>query len=246
MLSRLALRAVQNTGKFPSLGGIRCASTGASGEESQRDLVNFPRRTRPIESGQVRLSVFPEEWFNAISAKTGATGPYVFLGSFGTFLVSKEFFVMEHDFFVGVGLLIILGSFNNKYGNDIKDFLLKLVKADEDKLKSIRQKEFDKFNDALAEEDKAQWMASSYESLIKAKNESVGLQLEAAYRSRLQEAYNRVKERLDYQLETANVHRRVEQKHMVNWILDGVMKSITPKQEEDALKKAIADLKTLA
>ncbi|XP_040564359.1 ATP synthase subunit b, mitochondrial [Lepeophtheirus salmonis] len=246
MLSRLALRSVQNSTKIPSLvTGLRSASTATS-EDSQRDLVNFPRRVRPIEPGSVRLGIFPEEWFNALSTKSGATGPYVFLASFGTFLVSKEYFVVEHDFYSGLALCIILGTINNKFGADIKNYLSGLVAGDEDKLRSIRQKEFDKFNEAIAEEEKVQWMASSYETLIEAKKESVALQLENAYRSRLQEAYLRVKERLDYQLETANVHRRMEQKHMVNWILDGVKKAITNKQEEDALKKAIADLNTLA
>nr|ACO14593.1 ATP synthase subunit b, mitochondrial precursor [Caligus clemensi] len=247
MLSRLALRSIQNNSKiFSSLSGLRSASTSAPAEDSQRDLVNFPRRTRPIDASNVRLSIFPEEWFNAISTKTGATGPYVFLGSLSTFLLSKEIFILEHDFYVGLGLFIILGTFNNKFGGDIKNYLSDLIKADEDKIRSIRQKEFDNFNEALTQEEQAQWMASSYETLIEAKKESVALQLEAAYRSRLQEAYTKVKERLDYQLETANVQRRMEQKHMVNWILEGVQKAITAKQEEDALKKAIADLKTLA
>jgi hypothetical protein len=35
-------------------------------------------------------------------------------------------------------------------------------------------------------------MATSWEALIQAKKESVGLQLEAAYRQRLQEAYSQV------------------------------------------------------
>ncbi len=46
---------------------------------------------------------------------------------------------------------------------------------------------------AVQEEEKAQWMATSYDTLIQAKKENVALQLEAAYRERLQEAYQQVR-----------------------------------------------------
>ena len=55
-----------------------------------------------------------------------------------------------------------------------------------------------------------------------------------------------VKQRLDYQMELGNVMRRVEQRHMVDWIISNVRKSITAKQEDEALKKCVADLKALA
>lgn len=51
---------------------------------------------------------------------------------------------------------------------------------------------------------------------------------------------------MDYQLETANVKTRIEQKHMVNWIVNNVKASITPAQEAAALKQCFADLKGLA
>ena len=74
----------------------------------ERDLVNFPQRTRPIEKAPVRMLIFPEEWFTALYSKTGVTGPYMFLAGMGTFLCSKEYFVMEHDFYVGIALACVL------------------------------------------------------------------------------------------------------------------------------------------
>ncbi len=37
-------------------------------------------------------------------------GPYVFLATFGTYLVSKEVYVIEHEFWTGAALLIVLGT----------------------------------------------------------------------------------------------------------------------------------------
>ena len=54
------------------------------------------------------------------------------------------------------------------------------------------QDEIDRCKVAIEDEEKAQWMATSWETLIKARKESVGLQLEAAYRQRIQDAFNQV------------------------------------------------------
>ena len=55
-----------------------------------------------------------------------------------------------------------------------------------------------------------------------------------------------VKRRLDYQVDTQNVAQGFQQKHLVNWVVDQVQKSITPQQEKDAIKQCLAELKGLA
>ena len=102
MLSRVAL----SRGAQAQQVLVRGLSVSALNME--RDLVNFPPRVRPVEKAPVRCLVFPEEWFTACYSKTGVTGPYMFLVGVGTFLASKEFFVMEHDFYVGLGLAAVL------------------------------------------------------------------------------------------------------------------------------------------
>ena len=59
-------------------------------------------------------------------------------------------------------------------------------------MKSIRQDEIDRCKAAIAEEENSQWMATSYQELMEAKKENVGLQLELEYRSRLNDAYKQV------------------------------------------------------
>lgn len=244
MLSRVALRSLCQQQARVAVTVVRpCSAVAPSG---QRDLVNFPKRVRPIEKAPVRMGIFPDEWFQAFYSKTGVTGPYMALFSVGTFLVSKEYFVLEHDFYVGVGLAIVLTGLVKAVGPGVTTFINKDIQAEEDFYKSIRQNEIDFCKESIVLEQKAQADATAWEDIIVAKKEAVGLQMEAIYRSRLQEAYTQVKKRLDYQLEVANVMRRMEQKHMVDWIISHVRKSITPAQEDAALKKCIADLKVLS
>jgi len=221
-------------------------SLSVSTPNPERDLVNFPARVRPIDKAPVRLGIFPEEWFTAMYPKTGVTGPYMALFGVSTFLASKEYFVMEHDFYVGIGLAAVLTFVVKQVGPGWTAEVNKELDADEAALRSIRQNEIDACKAQIAEEEISQANTVAWEDIIAAKKEAVGLQLEGVYRARLQDAYTQVKKRLDYQLETANVVRRMEQKHMVDWIIGNVKKSITPAQEEAALKKCISDLKALS
>merc|ERR1712183_156044 len=118
----------------------------------ERDLVNYPARVRPIEKAPVRMGIFPEEWFAALYPKTGVTGPYMFLAGVGTFLCSKEFFVMEHDFYVGVGLFAVLSFVVKSVGPDWTASVNKELDDEEAALRSIRQSEIDFCKDAIAQE----------------------------------------------------------------------------------------------
>jgi len=244
MLSRVAFRSAVQWRTPQAVAASRDFATTSVVEE--RDLVNFPQRVRQIERSPVRLGIFPEEWFTALYPKTGVTGPYVALAGFATFLCSKEYYVMEHDFYVGLSLAIVLTAIVKNVGPGWTAEVNKELDADEAGLKNIRQSEIDGCLHQIAMEEEAQSNATAWADIISAKKEAVGLQLEAEYRSRLADAHAMVKKRLDYQLETANVMRRMEQKHMVDWIIGNVTKSITPAQEAAALKKCISDLKGLA
>jgi len=212
----------------------------------ERDHVNFPRRKLEELPSPVRHWWIPEEYFQFFYPKTGVTGPYMFAIGFGTFLSSKEIFVYEHDFYCGLGFWAVIIALINVVGPGVTKSLDTSIDSTIAQYDSIRQKEIDRCAQAIEDEEKSQWMAGSYEELIAAKKENVALQLESEYRARLKDAYTQVKRRLDYQLQTANVLRANEQKHMVDWIITNVKKSITAKQEEDALKKCVADLKALA
>lgn len=66
--------------------------------------------------------------------------------------------------------------------------------------------------------------------------------LETNYRERLHMVTNEVKRRLDYQIALQDLHRRMEQEHMVNWVENSVVTSITPQQVGVFVPKASLDL----
>ena len=89
-------------------------------------------------------------------------------------------------------MLIVLGGIIKSVGPGMSAYLDKEVDAQEAQLKAIRQDEIDRCKAALTEEENSQWMATSYQELMAAKKENVGMQLEIEYRSRLSEAYKQV------------------------------------------------------
>merc|ERR1712106_851722 len=205
----------------------------------ERDEVNFPRRVRAVEPGKVRMGFVPEEFFTFMYPKTGVTGPYMTLVGVSTYMLSKEIYT-------GASIAIMLAYAIKKLGPSIGAYLDKELEEIEGSWVGYREGSIKSIQDTIELEKKAQGEAEGQSMLFDAKRENVQLQIEAAYRERLATVHTEVKKRLDYQMETANVHKRVEQKHMVDWIVAGVHASITPEEETAALNKCVADLKALA
>jgi len=244
MLSRIALRKALNLRPVaPALiGGVRNSST----EGPERDLANFPRPVRQEFPSKVRYGTIPEEWFEFFYKKTGVTGPYMFGAGLSTYLLSKEIWVIEHDFYYIFSFFGIVYLANKKFGPQIAAYLDKEIDAEENAFKAGRTANIEALEDAVKKEEKAQWSADGQLLLIDAKKENVKMQLEATYRERAMQVYNEVKKRLDYQVEKQRVDQMIAHKHMVQWVVSSVLKSISAEQEKDNLKKCIADLQLLA
>ncbi|XP_013191024.1 ATP synthase subunit b, mitochondrial [Amyelois transitella] len=243
MLSRAALRSVVARQSTPT--ALVVARGSASEVSGARDEQNFPRPVRQ-EPGKVRLGFVPEEWFQFFHSKTGVTGPYTFGVGLTTYLFSKEIYIMEHEFYTGLSLLLMVWFATKKFGPSISAWLDKEVDDVENSWNEGRRDAIKNLEQAIEDEKKSQWRAEGQELLIQAKKENVLLQLEAAYRERVMHAYSEVKRRLDYQLEKATVERRIGQKHLVEWVVANVTKAITPDQEKQTLDRCIADLGAIA
>uniref|UniRef100_T1DIJ6 ATP synthase subunit b n=1 Tax=Psorophora albipes TaxID=869069 RepID=T1DIJ6_9DIPT len=234
MLSRAALLAAA---KKPTALVLARGSASATGSD---------RPVRAEQPGKVRLGFLPEEWFTFFYNKTGVTGPYVFGAGLITYLCSKEIYVMEHEYYNGLSLAIMVIYAVKKFGPSVAAYCDKEIDKIEGEWKADREENITQLNQAIEDEKKEQWRADGQTLLMQAKKENVALQLEAAYRERAMNAYREVKKRLDYQVERQNIDRRVSQKHMVDWIVNNVVKSITPDQEKETLNRCIADLGALA
>jgi len=248
-------RALSRAGgyKWASLANVRPNSTAVPApipedapswvDRPERDLVNFPRPVCPVDPHPVRLGFIPQTWFDMFYNQTGVTGPYMLGVGMMTFLVSKEIFVLEHEFASGCVIFSVYACLIKKFGPGFAESLAKQSEEENASLDALQGAKMAVDQEVIDEATACIEAAGGNAHLFTAKRENVALQLEAGYRQRIEDVHQAVKKRLDYQLETANVEQRFEQKHMVKWIVDNVMKSITPAQEKAALAQCIADLK---
>jgi F-type H+-transporting ATPase subunit b len=249
MLSRVALRSGSIAARLvhtnSNVSQAASSNTPAPASE-ERNEVDFPRRQRPIYPDPVRHGFIPETWFELLYGKTGVTGPYMLGTGLITFLVSKEIYVLEHEFYGGVVWAGLAVYAIKRFGPSVAEYCDKLLDDEKKHLSQGRTNMITNLEEGIKSCEVNSEEAQSQTVLFKAKKENIGLQLEAAYRERLQAVHNEVKKRLDYQLEKSNLEKRFEQRHMVDWIVQNVRKSITPAQETASLKQCITDLKTLA
>lgn len=213
----------------------------------ERDNVNFPILKAPLTCPPVRFGFIPETWFQSLYEKTGVTGPYVFGVGLITFLLSKEIWIVEHGFTHFISFWLAFYIITKKYGSKLGDYFTQHGEGVDERLwyKPLNKTKEDA-KKVIVELEKSIWREEGQKYLFEAKRENVDLQLEAVYRQRLAEVHQNVKKRLDYQLDVETTQRRIQQQHMVQWIVDNVVKGISPQQERDSLVKCIQDLKGLA
>jgi len=213
----------------------------------ERDTVNFPIKVCPATNPPVRFGFIPETWFQAFYNKTGVTGPYLFGFGFITYVLSKEIWIVEHNFTHFLSFWMAVWLIIYKYGPKIGAYLDQQSEGYEqrDWYKPVNKAKED-LKKVIEDQEKAIWREDGQKFLFEAKRENVDLQLESIYRQRLAEVHQAVKKRMDYMVEVESSQRRLQQQHMVQWIVNSVMSSITPQQEKESLTKCIQDLKTLS
>jgi len=246
MLSRLALRNGSAIASIALRSSAPCVYAAPQKMLlSTSTPVCMPNKM-PEEAGKVHFGFVPDEWFQFMYKKTGVTGPYVFGTGLILFLLNKEIYVLGPE---TVHAVVALGMF--VYG--IKRFGPGMAawadKKREERLTEAyagRNASIAAYKDAMEHEKTEQWRLDGRKQLFDARRENVAMRMEIEYRERLQQVAQGVQKKLDYHVELENTKRRLEQQHMVRWIEQNVVKSITPQQEKDIMNTCISNLKNLA
>ncbi|KAM3968452.1 ATP synthase subunit b, mitochondrial [Aphomia sociella] len=205
-----------------------------------------PGLKRELYSGKVRLGFIPEEWFLFFHSKTGVSGPYIFGIVLINYCLSKEIYVLEHEYYSGLSIALLLYLISTKAGPSIGASLDKQVDAELAEWEKGRKNEIDAYEAIIKLSKDAQWRAEGQKALMDAKKENIKMQLEAVYRERLMHVYRMVKGRMDYQMKKNHMEARIHQKWMIDWVLENVHKSITPEFQQQALNSAIQELESVA
>lgn len=214
----------------------------------ERDTKNFPHPERPEFHPPVRHSLIPEAWFEAFYKRTGVSGPYVLGGGVVTFALSKEILEFNDELAI---VVLFFGVFirwlGKKNDGQIGRYLDKATETYENEVWYEPKKQYQQaLQTSISTLEAAVAQQPRHLMMCDANTEMVDLVMERRYRERLQDVYVAAKKKLDGELAKQNSIIKHQQRHMTNWIVDNVVKGITPQQEKDSIAKCIADLKVLS
>lgn len=201
---------------------------------------------RAIVPGKCRMCFIPEEWFVFLRPMTGVSGPYILMIGLGNYLVSKEIYVMEHEYYMCLSLFVMGYYVTTRYGQIIGIALDKGVDAIANELEESRQNQVDGITTQIKNAKTTIWRAEGQKELIEAKKENVAIQLEAVFRERQMMVYKGVQRQMEYHVKRHWISRRIKHKWMVQWMLEQVYKGITPEFKKHVMEIAIRDLTVLA
>lgn len=116
----------------------------------------------------------------------------MFATGVATYLVSKEWYVLEHEFFTGVSVLIMSVAIVKKFGPGFTKWIDTEMDKEENEIESSRTNMIKENEEIIENEKKQQWRSEAQQMIMNAKKENIKIQLEAVYRDRVARVYNEV------------------------------------------------------
>lgn len=116
----------------------------------------------------------------------------MFVISVGTYLVSKEIYVLEHEYYNGLALLLMYVFAVKKFGPKLAAYLDKEIDEYNASLEQSRVDEVTGNENLISHEKKQQWSLEGQKIIMDIKKENIKMQLEATYRERMMQVYEEV------------------------------------------------------
>ncbi|KAL1497560.1 hypothetical protein ABEB36_008501 [Hypothenemus hampei] len=201
-----------------------------------KDSIQRPIRQEP---GKVLLAFVPENWWSAFIPKTGITGLGTFLFTFGTFLVSKEYYVLDHDYYLGLSTIVLWASLIKYLGPTIAKYLDNDIDKYEKSWNEEREQIKEVLEESMMHEVQLQFQTEGQLMVIDAKRENVALQLEEEFRKRQMHYYDQVVKRLNYHVAVEEVKQRIVYKNLLDYVTTEVHKAITPEMQDKLIYYSI-------
>ncbi|KAF5275380.1 hypothetical protein FQA39_LY06837 [Lamprigera yunnana] len=177
--------------------------------------------------------------------KTGVSGLGTLCFTISAGLISKELYVLEHDFYGGLSLMLLTIIATKKLGPDFAKFLDKKVDEYEMSLNNTQELHKKHFEDLIKHENKLQQSIEGQLMIIDVKRENIALQREAAYRERRMYAYRQTLKRLEYCVTREAIEKAIAKRCMTDWVVEQVRAAITKEIEESSITKCMQDLEYL-
>lgn len=193
----------------------------------------------------MRLGFIPDEWFLFFQQRTGVSGFYTFCFTTGTYLFSKEIYVLEHNYYGGLSMALLCYVATQAVGAEIAKSLDKEIDLYEGMWIKHRENEKKAYEEQIEDEEHLQFSMDGQLIILEAKRENVALQLEEEYRIRLLHVYETVKKRLDYFVIYGSRKKMYIQRNINDWVLKKVHESLTPEFLDDYLNHCIDQIAKL-
>lgn len=192
----------------------------------------------------MRCGFVPDEWFLFFQSRTGITGFYTFCFTTTTYLFSKEIYVLEHNYYGGLSIAIVLYLAVRSIGPEVANSLDKIIDEYEAQWNQSRVELKGNLEEYILKEEEQQFKVDGQLTVVEAKREQVALQLEEEYRKRLMTVYETVIKHLNTILVYENRKNAYRQKNLREWVLKKVDEALTPDFLDKYLDDCIRILET--
>jgi len=223
------------------------AKNGRNGHYVARTLPRLVTTTAKASNPEAAVEVpEPKSVWEMYKDKAGLSAPTVFGVGLTGYLLSKEILIIHEETLLAAVMGGTIFWMVKKFGKQVADMLDEASQNILDTMNEGRVSRIESLKAAIAEEKAVEEVYSSRDTIYDVLEANNAMNLEIEYRSNLVKVHDEVKKRLDYQIELQHLKTQMEQDHIVNWVEEAVVKSITPQQEKDALAQCIKDINSLA